>query len=689
VSTAIDRFLAGGAPDTPDVGLAVQHAPPDPERTARVLRASKATGLSGDIVDRQLDQIEASMNNAGQIDTDELSRAAPVTSTWLAEDPKHVTVAKEDISRLSYWERQWRHIKDQFDDGRATTALTGIGTAAMLGTRTAAQEEEQRALETKMGQRVNYGIGQSHHIWQRFGPQGDAIEAALNLRPDYRMAADALGFAETIPGAVANQLPILLQTFKGKAVGAAVGAGAGALVGAATGPGAAATATAGAAAGWRLGGIPAAAQMEGALAYLDYEKIRDDRGMPLDRRVAVGAALLTGAINGALEAFSVEEMAKTIPGIRALGRKGMREMLAKQTTRAAIEHQLKAIGESALSEGTTEFLQEYVTNLSGRIAKLNQDGKPMSVPEFLSATVGDPDFLAGAVQSGVAGAASAIGMGVPGMAHETVKAAKQIRKAEQVGRVFQALGDGASDSKLVERLPEAMQELVGRMTKDGPLENIYIDPQRFTEYFQSKDLDPGDVAAEILGSRAAYDAAMQSGEDLAIPTARYAVTLAPSEHHAGLSQDLTFAPGDMSLRQAKEAAEQLDKEEQSTAAQEAPAEDASAAVGTQVTEQLQAAGFDEPTASAYAKLYQSAFRTLGARVGVDPKELFDRFGLSISRPEVQESQQGAPIDAGAMAAAREEIQAGTARSATSRGASSSSPRTRAVNCVSARACRPR
>ena len=56
-------------------------------------------------------------------------------------------------------------------------------------------------------------------------------------------------------------------------------------------------------------------------------------------------------------------------------------------------------------------------------------------------------------------------------------------------------------------------------------------------------------------------------------------------------------------------------------------------VGKQVALQLEASGFDPDTAKTYATLYQSAFTALGQRAGVDPTELFKRYGVQIGRKE--------------------------------------------------------
>src|SRR5690606_14801405 len=60
-------------------------------------------------------------------------------------------------------------------------------------------------------------------------------------------------------------------------------------------------------------------------------------------------------------------------------------------------------------------------------------------------------------------------------------------------------------------------------------------------------------------------------------------------------------------------------------------------------------GFDEQTAGSYAQIIESGFRSLGDRAGMDPVELFERYGLQIERQDevtpAQEPafQQGADV----------------------------------------------
>jgi hypothetical protein len=57
------------------------------------------------------------------------------------------------------------------------------------------------------------------------------------------------------------------------------------------------------------------------LAFLDYEKLKDENGQPLDRATVLGLSGMVGVVNGALEGFTVIERATNqLPWIRNLTR---------------------------------------------------------------------------------------------------------------------------------------------------------------------------------------------------------------------------------------------------------------------------------------------------------------------------------------------------------------------------------
>lgn len=608
-----EKFLTG---DNSKLSLSYNEgAKKNPDQASRILQLQARTGLPEDLIERNTDLIEKESKKA-DFDPAKFRKSSPVVAQWMSESPNHAAAASDDINQLSYLERQIRYISDQKRRGDLTVELNQIGTSALFSQATPEQRKRQAEIEKDLSDQNDY---------------------------------DITGFIEQIPGAVANQLPIWKQTVTsglgGAGVGATIGAGAGAATGALAGgvgavPGAVAGAGVGAARGWMAGAAVEAARMEGSLAYLDYEKIKDRDGIPLDRATAVGASMIVGVTNGALEMVGLHTVLKNAPGLRTLTRSGVKQLLKSQTASEAFRTFAKNIGEAILTEGATEFSQELVTKTMGGILQAVQNGdlKNMSTEAVLST-------MSEAVQAGRAGMQAGGGMsaisGVPSVAMD-VRRAKQ---AESNAQVFKAIGEGLQNTKMYEKLPVKTQELVERMTKDGPAENVYVPVEAWNEYWQSKKVDPGEVAQEILGNSESYTEANRTGGDIQIPTARYATTLAPTEHNAFFSEELRANPTDMNAREGKEFMAQMDaKEEEQLKAEVPPSEQVSRVILDRATSKLTEAGFDEETAVTYAKLYEQGFQSLAKREGVDPVQLFERFGLKINRPEEQVTEDETALE---------------------------------------------
>lgn len=639
--TPLTRWYTG-AGEAERLNLSVEKgSEADPERKARVLRLQARTGLPADLIDRNLERVEQEAARA-DFDAERYRRESPVVSQWLAEHPDHAAVAQEDLTRLGYLERQLRHIGSQKRRGDLTLELRDIGQAAILGSVT----PEQRARQAE-------------------------IERELRLEPDYGIT----GFFEGIPGAVANQLPIFGATLLGKVKGAVAGGAVGATGGAAAGAtsaliagqlgpqvatpeeavtvpagalsGAATGASRGVVLGWRYGGAVEAARMEASLAYLEFEQMQLEDGQHMPRDAALAAAVVVGVVNGSLEALGFESVAKNVPGLRALSRGGMKQLLRVPTVRRALTRYASRTGQAMLTEGMTELIQSLVKNGVGEFTRLAESGQlgRMSGTEILGRIFSD-EHLEEALAEGRVGAQAGGGMSA---ALGTGSVAIDIRRARQAQRnqaLIEAVGQAVADTKLRERLPEAMQDVVSRITRDGEVSSLYIPVDTWDTYWQTQGVDPREVAQEVMGDTTAYDHAAETHTDIEIPTGVYAARLAGTDHNAALSRELRTAPMEMNAAEAETYFQRLDEQEPQQATEQT-ALDSAAQVRQDIVQQLEAAGFEARTAETYGQLYESAFRSLGERSGQDPLALYQRYQLQVGRALsdiVQQADQSGRLD---------------------------------------------
>lgn len=199
--------------------------------------------------------------------------------------------------------------------------------------------------------------------------------------------------------------------------------------------------------------------------------------------------------------------------------------------------------------------------------------------------------------------------------------------------LLEQLGAVAEQSKTNARSPEAVQDFVDHVVRrsDGRTPStLYAPLETWKSYWQSQGVDPAAMAEQVTGSRDAYQQAVEAGTDLPIPLARYTSQLAGTPHNAFFTTELRLEPEQMNGREAAAF------EAQMAAAVDEPAAAApvESPVRTAVLAQLEQAGVPAETAQSYATLYESAFASLAQRAGVDPHQLFERYGLTIARPDL-------------------------------------------------------
>lgn len=609
-SSAIDSFLDE---DRNALQYSVrQGTVGDSGKSIRILQAIGRTRLPREFVERNLEFVESETAKQ-EFDPDRFLRESPVVAEWL-KDPVHAAAVRDDYSRLSYLERQYRYIGDNFQRGNDTVELSDLGQQAMLGTLTSQQRARQAELEKALAKSSDQGI---------------------------------TGFFEQIPGAAANQIPIFGQSITGKvkaaAEGTVIGAAAGAAAGAATANPAlpAAGATLGAITGWRYGAAIEAGKMEAALAYLDYEKLKDENGQPLDRQTVLGLAGIVGVVNGALEGLTgLERAADKLPWVRSLSRDGIKQLLASPSVRGAVLNYARTVGTVMVEEGVTEGLQSMVT-AAGKVLAKSTGGPTDILGEIFS-----PENLSQAVQEARAGAQGGGGLGAVTVTPTLLADIKQAKQAKQNEQAFLQMGEATKNAAAINKLPDHLQQIIQKATEGGPVDTLYIPTESFNTYFQSKGVDPRQVA-EALGDVEAYDQATATGQDLPIKTAVYAAKLAGTDHNAFFARELKTSREAMNAREAEEWSVEQDKlfEEQTkqAGAQVQSATDPLTQIRTDITNQLSAAGFNPDAIGPFAEFFAQRYQARAERrgLGEDAAELFGRVNLQIVRniPDILRSLQ--------------------------------------------------
>ncbi len=596
----------------------------NPDEEARRREISRRTGLPADWVPEFKD--DASRRELlGSPAVRDLPRTAPGTAAFLS-DPDNAAIAHDDIRTLSQVE----------------TAVLGLGKdpgtdrTARIGALKPLEDEGPGVME-RLG--TAYRSGQKQQVLGRLGwllKEGDTTpglrEEASAL--DKEVAAAERQMEERAGTFVADYLQPAAQVLgqmvesgkfavaKGSATGILMGS-AGAMAGPAAPVTAPVAAAGGFAAGMTWGFFEDTMRVEGGSAYLELSKLRGTNGETLPEEEVRQAAAVVGIVNGALELGGMKVLAAPWKrlvqrGIQKAMLQEAQEALVRPTVARAAGTAAKAYAAGVAAETGQEILQETTNVLAEEVLKSRQpDGS------FDPATLEEIGGRLYSIASRTARAMAVIGAVGPGVnLRADVQAARAATERE---RVFQAMAEASTGSKLRARLPEKFREFVDGVTAEGPAAEIYVPVEQWNTYWQSRNLDPEAVATEVLGEGGRYQEAVATGGDLVIPTGRYAEVLAGTEHHAGLARDLRFQPGEMTLREAEEfrmnlpaQLAELDAETQKAA----PAEEAERKVYEDVRTLLESAGRTPEEAAAGAEVWRARYRTRAQRLGKDPWELY-------------------------------------------------------------------
>ena len=585
----------------------------NPQQANETIRLSNKTGLAPKLVERNTQRLqdEERKQETSKI-WDMLTMQAPTAKAWMEENPNHLSAGMQDHEGLNYLERQSNYVKNKFAEGKRIEQLSDIGFSAMFDRRTKKQEYLQEIYERENAQQKDKGID---------------------------------NFVEQIPGAVSGQLPILADIsgidteIDAPKVGVAAGAAVGSIV-----PGIGTAA--GAFAGWRVGVGVESAKLEAGLAFLDFEKITDEDGVRIDPDVARGAALVVGAINGSLEAvgFGALTSGAVSSAKRLFGKNFIQNMVKKGVANEWLKGALKNIGQAVVIEGATEGMQELVNIMGQEVLTAKASKADESAGDVMSRILSDEN-VARVLESARAGAQVGIGISAASTAVTAPFDYKAAKKAKEQAEVTETAGKVVENMELFKSNPDVVEKLIDKMT-DGS--NLYIDANAFNGYWQQQGKDPREVAEAVFGDAQAYDEAVDTGGDIVVPASTYYTSkeLGVGEHKEFFAQEVRTDPMDMSAREFDEQIQELDKkiEEDQKAEQEKEAVDKKPekkerVVFDSVKKQLEDdARVDARTATAYASIYESSFKSIGKRAGIDPEVLYKAFEPRIRRLGQRESK---------------------------------------------------
>lgn len=620
VSAAVNEYLNQKEPSDERFALRASLGATigsQPDYEAEMQQLSAKTGVPLETA-KAMPEETKTQAKIDSINYDELTADFPLTSKFLS-DPKNASVSHDDIGAMKILENGWKSFKGGIKKGSVQEELGELSFNDLLGISTPEQTARRQKLKADMAL-IDEGMKDDSGLSYFTGQTGYAGRQVIT-------------------------------SLKGGAKGAVLGAGTGAtaaLIAGQLGPQVAtpeevltvpSAAIMGARVGFKGGALIQGFKMEAGFAWDEFKDLKTENGQPIDPMVAKGAAYAVGAVNSALEFIALDKLIKIIPYADKIlstgGKEAVKKLLKTETGRQALASFGKRWIGAITTEGITEGLQELSVIIGGELTKVGS-GDELRAPTMEGVT----DATGRALEAGLDAAAGAAGLGLAGglgnRVGTTVKDRIEARKVEQNQTLIRALGEAGTESKLAQRMPEKYQELIKTIREGGPVENVFIPAEQFNSYFQSKGVDPSIVAQEVGATN--HKEATAAGTDVMIPVEKYAATLARTEHHDALAEDIRFNQSEKTMREyAESLLEQREQEKklQELAQQEIKTEEGikqAESIKAQFVQNLVDVGTDRATAEAYATSYSKAIVNLAERSGMDPMVLAEKYGLSVSRP---------------------------------------------------------
>lgn len=525
----------------------------NPDQYAEFYKLSKQTGVPVDAIKENPSEIKSTLKSS-ELKLKAMFPEYPELTEYLS-DPDNAAISSDDYETLK--------------------SIAGLWSATKSG--------GVKALEQKRVNDVNWKRFLGEPITEDDLKKEAAAKASLEelARREQTQSKSqyALEQGAYVGGQFVTRLPEgLIGATGGGLAGFTTGIGFGAVTGAGALATGGAFALRGAKIGFSAGTFYSAFKMETASAYEEFANLREVEtdsqlgvdtnlmssvggeakfGRKMDEDVAKSAAAIVGAINGGLEYFGEMAMLRLIPKAGSLltvgVKQSVKEALKNETKRQLLTRIGKQLIKSSTIEGITEATQEAVNIIVGEGAKA-YDFKAYERAKL-------SDSLSRIGQAGLDAAVGSLVFG--GVAsgfnyvYESKRIMEQFKKSQENYALFTAMGEQAKDSKTLQRVPEKYREFYEAVTKDGPVKNVYVPLEEWNTYFQSKELDPKEVA-EHAGSTN-YDEAMATKGDVIVPIEKWAERIAPTKHHEALAQDIKFDPETLTPRQAAELKEEFEQ----------------------------------------------------------------------------------------------------------------------------------
>ncbi len=589
-----------------------------PDKAGQALNLSQQTGAPFPAV---LNDLPGYQGQAQAASNAAVLKADPVLADWLAQNPVAPAVVADDLANLSTTGRLWREVTGGWSQGMAGNELGRRYFAGQSTQDTPAVADLERSMQAA----GSLDSGPVHWIASQVGALADTLGHSISLGLAGSVAGGGIGALAT--GVPTGGLAAPVGALAGAGIGGAAGFGAGMFTDA-----------------FKIG-------FGNTLHSLG--QVTDANGNRLSAPAQLGAATVAGLVGGALNIIGMGAPAKAL--LSPLVEQAVSQAVARPTVASAFGNLAGGLAREATMGavkgagfGALQGVAQVASEQAARMASAGDFQTVLNDPDQRAQAVSEIErSIAGmAVMMGGLHAAGPLGK-LPG---DLLNA----RRASGDAAAFQSLEAGAAGSATRTRAPSVFQDWMERQNPDGAgADNLYVPAQRVADLYQRYGIEPdgndgllGPVAPDIRDQLAQ---GLPSGGDVVLPMSSYLTHLAGSDVSRELQPDLRTRQDGMSLNDAaqfqaahQEAVQQAGAAaDQQTVGQPATSRDA---ISDDVFSQARQAGFTNDASRQYAALFAARFATRGARLGVDPMDLYREEGLSIRSADQQQSAPAAAPD---------------------------------------------
>jgi len=558
----------------------------DPDTEARNRQLARTTGLPMPTVRNMPKEAEVAARQQAARDFPVLSALAssPKTATWVAQGD-NAAVSHDDVWTLAGIGKQLSEAASDFTPrnlGKSLLAgLYSTASGVAGGVRGAEDFADKYDPFSYLDRAV---LGRSLHsiVADRLAGEGRQLSdlaAASRPKAKSQFGQDVLSGVESIPGSLA-----------------AMG------VTAATG-----------------NPFAGAAVLGGVTGGQSYAQARDQDGMTLEGGLTKSA--IDAAIETATEIIPEKSVAKFTHGKSGFGKFMFElvggEVLGEQVATLGQDYNQWVMADQNKGKTFDQYTSEIVPHaISTLTATLT--------------TAGAMGSFAGALRT------------VDRVSGRAVVREERAAQAEAAAQHFDDLAKLAEASRLRERDAVSFHDFVQHAAEDGPVEAVYVSPEKLGEALNQSGLDPEQAQAAQAAVAPHVAEALANGTDVRLPVADFATYIAPTAAGKALLDHLKADPDGMSREEAKQWMEtkgdDLRREVEQTLAEhlaDAQFRASGEVVQAKIAEQLHNANrftreVNETNATGMAAFYS----TMAARMGLTPEQLYERMPIRIQAEPV-------------------------------------------------------